>query len=363
MMEVKKGLIGVIMPIYNTEKYLTKSIRSVLRQSYKNFIVVLVNDCSPDNSLEICKRFKESDSRIFIVDKGYNEGVQYARFEGIEKARMLGCEFVTFLDSDDWLRSDALELMINAQKKHNADIVEARSYRCWSLYKKENKGNLTEFADMESVVISQPELYDKYFISYFGINKLGVNMWSKLYRISLYDPSIVRACDYRMGEDLYANMHILPHVQRYCYLNRPIYNYRYGGMTTKYNPHLWPDLKHMYSDKLLFAENLGYEKAFIPASIELKNILMSTIAMRLDFNHSSNDIKSDLIKEFNDDVWNKFKGYVSSYANEKKDRELLAVLSKDIDGIMYMAAMRNKTFRARSKKAILRIINIFSSNH
>lgn len=101
-MEVKKGLIGVIMPIYNTEKYLTKSIRSVLKQSYGNFVLVCVNDCSPDNSLEICRNFEQLDNRVFIVNKPKNEGVQLARFDGIEKARELGCEFVTFLDSDDW---------------------------------------------------------------------------------------------------------------------------------------------------------------------------------------------------------------------------------------------------------------------
>lgn len=353
-MEVNKGLIGVIMPIYNTEKYLTKSIRSVLRQSYKNFIVVLVNDCSPDNSLEICKIFKESDSRIFIVDKRYNEGVQYARFEGIEKARMLGCEFVTFLDSDDWLRSDALELMIDAQKKHNADIVEGRFYRCWGPFKKESKGTLPEFADTESVVISQPELYDNYFISYFGINKLGVNMCGKLYRIGLYDPSIVSACDYKMGEDLYTNMHILPHVKRYCYLNRPIYNYRYGGMTSKYNPHLLSDLKKMFVEKVRFAKELNYSKAFVPSAIELKNILFSFVEMRLDFYHPIEQIKNDLTNELSEEVWELFDALSKEYVYLHKDREMQLVLERDVLGILSCIQERRKSLKSKIIRTIKR---------
>ena len=354
MIEVKKGLIGVIMPIYNTEKYLTKSIRSVLRQSYKNFIVVLVNDCSPDNSLEICKKYKSSDSRVYIVDKPKNEGLNRARFSGIEIAQKEGCEFITHLDSDDWLQDDALEQLVNAQQIYDADIVEARSYRCLWVLKKENKGTLLEFADMESVVISQPELYDNYFISYFGINKLGVNMWGKLYRIGLYEPHIVSACDYKMGEDLYTNMHILPNVKRYCYLNRAIYNYRYGGMTSKYNPHLLSDLKRMFVEKVKFAKELKYPKAFIPSAIEMKNVLFSFIDMRLDFCHPIEQIKNDLTNELSDEVWDLFDALSKEYVYSHKDREMQLVLERDVLGILSCIEERRKSLKSKIIRTIKR---------
>lgn len=359
MIEVKKGLIGVIMPIYNTEKYLTKSIRSVLRQSYKNFIVVLVNDCSPDNSLEICKRFKMLDSRIFIVDKRNNEGVQHARFDGIEKARTFGCEFLTFLDSDDWLQDDALEQLVEAQQIYDADIVEARCYRRWGLYKKENEGTLHEFADTDCVVISQPELYDNYFVSYFGINKLGVNMWGKLYRIELYDPNIVSACEYKMGEDLYTNMHILPHVKRYCYLNRAIYNYRYGGMTSKYNPHLLSDLKRMFVEKVKFAKELNYPKAFIPSAIEMKNVLFSSIEMRLDAHHPKGKIITDLEEEFNDESWLLFDEIYKEYFESSGDTEMQSVFNRNIDNILCFIELRRRVPKTKVKRFIKRIMSNF----
>lgn len=359
MMEVKKGLIGVIMPIYNTEKYLTKSIRSVLRQSYKNFIVVLVNDCSPDNSLEICKKYKSSDSRVYIVDKPKNEGLNRARFSGIEIAQKEGCEFITHLDSDDWLQDDALEQLVDAQRKYNADIVEARCYRCWGPYKKENKGTLHEFADTDSVVISQPELYDNYFISYFGINKLGVNMWGKLYRIGLYEPHIVSACDYKMGEDLYTNMHILPNVKRYCYLNRAIYNYRYGGMTSKYNPHLLSDLKRMFVEKVKFAKELKYPKAFIPSAIEMKNVLFSFIEMRLEAHHSKKWIIADLEDEFNDESWLLFDEISKEYVESNDDPEMQSVFNRDISNILHFIELRRKAPKTKVKRFIKRIMSKF----
>lgn len=362
-MDSRMKKIGVIIPIYNTEKYLRQCIESVICQNYDNLSVILVNDCSPDNCLGICNLYAQKYPYIYIVNKEKNEGLSKARFSGVKIAKQIGCDFVCHVDSDDWLEKDAIKNLVVAQKETNADIVEAGYYRRYGLIKKKGVSTLPEFQNGIISCIESPKLFDEYFISFFGINRLGVNMWAKLYRIDLYNEDIVTACDYKMGEDLITNMKILPHVKKYCFINKPIYNYRYGGMTTKYNPHLWSDLKRMYSEKLSFAESLGYAKAYIPASIELKNILMSTIAMRLDFGHGSENIKADLKKEFYDDIWKSFDGYIGSYANERNDKELLSVISKDIDSIMTMAATRNRTIRARCKKVIMRLVKLFSSNH
>lgn len=356
---MKNGLIGVIMPIYNTEKYLKKSIKSVLKQTYANFVLVCVNDCSPDNSLGICKGFKRLDNRVFIVNKPKNEGVQLARFDGIEKARELGCEFVTFLDSDDWLQLGALERLVNVQKKHNADIVEGRFYRCWGPFKKESKGTLPEYADQDSVLIANPRLYEDYFISYFGINRLAVNMCGKLYRIELCDSySVVN--EYKMGEDLFTNMLILPKIRRYCYLNRLIYNYRWGGMTSKFNPHLLPDLKRMFVEKVNYARKLNYTKAFVPSAIEMKNVLFTYIDMRLDFQHSRESIEKDLEIELEDSVWSLYDELSSDYVLSHGDHEMKMVLDRDVRGILDCVDARRNALKPRIKRAVRKILAIIS---
>ncbi len=111
--------ISVIVPIYKTEKYLKKCIDSIINQSYTNIEIILVNDGSPDNCLEICKEYALQDSRIHIVDKP-NGGLSDARNAGIKQATG---DFITFVDSDDFLYPEACSKLAEAQKRTDADIV------------------------------------------------------------------------------------------------------------------------------------------------------------------------------------------------------------------------------------------------
>lgn len=113
------NLISVIVPIYNTEKYLEKCITSILDQSYHNLEVILINDGSTDNSEEICNRFQEIDKRI-IVKYQENSGVSVARNQGLKIAKG---DFISFVDSDDYLHPEMLERLWNYLKEYNADIA------------------------------------------------------------------------------------------------------------------------------------------------------------------------------------------------------------------------------------------------
>lgn len=101
-------LISIIIPAYNSEKYLENCLKSVARQSYTNFEVIVVNDGSKDKTLDICLTFAENDSRFVIVNKK-NEGVSKARNTGIEKAKG---DWITFIDSDDTVEIDYLQGLI-----------------------------------------------------------------------------------------------------------------------------------------------------------------------------------------------------------------------------------------------------------
>ena len=115
-----KPLISIVVPVYNVEEYVSKCIRSILQQTFKNYELIVVNDGSTDDSLGKLQQF--SDNRLKIIDQK-NKGLSGARNTGIKHA--VG-KYITFIDSDDWISNDYLEVMINCAKKYNADIVSIK---------------------------------------------------------------------------------------------------------------------------------------------------------------------------------------------------------------------------------------------
>ena len=112
-------LISVIIPVYNTSKYLGMCLESVVNQSYKNLQIILVNDGSTDNSPQICDAWVEKDNRIQVIHK-QNEGLGYTRNAGLDVA--IG-EFVSFLDSDDTLELNTYEDCVAEMNNNNADVT------------------------------------------------------------------------------------------------------------------------------------------------------------------------------------------------------------------------------------------------
>lgn len=116
-------LISLIVPVYNVEKYLCECIDSILSQTYKNFELILVDDGSPDNSGKICDEYAEKDSRIKVIHKE-NGGVSSARNVGLDNANG---EYITFVDSDDTVDKQYLELMYDKITEDNYDICISNS--------------------------------------------------------------------------------------------------------------------------------------------------------------------------------------------------------------------------------------------
>ena len=116
---LEKELISIIVPIYNVEKYLRQCLDSILNQTYQNFECLLINDGSLDNSADICREYVSKDSRFKYFEKE-NGGVSSARNLGIECSRG---EYITFIDSDDWVDYDYLEVLYNSLVDERADIA------------------------------------------------------------------------------------------------------------------------------------------------------------------------------------------------------------------------------------------------
>ena len=112
--------ISVIVPVYNCEAYITQCIESVLRQTFRDFELILVDDGSKDKSPEICERYALRDSRIKVIHKPNGGGAGEARNVGLDSA---SSPFISFIDSDDWIKADMLEKLWAAQQRDDSDLV------------------------------------------------------------------------------------------------------------------------------------------------------------------------------------------------------------------------------------------------
>ena len=111
-------LISVVLPVYNVENYLEKCLNSVVKQTYKNIEIIIVNDGSLDSSIDICNKYANKDSRIKVFTKP-NGGLSDARNFGIKKS--MG-EFITFIDSDDYVTDDYVEYLYSLVEKYNCKM-------------------------------------------------------------------------------------------------------------------------------------------------------------------------------------------------------------------------------------------------
>jgi len=192
--------ISIIIPIYNSEKYIEKCIASVLRQTYENYELILVNDGSTDKTLEIIKKIK--DERIKIISQE-NKGAGSARNLGLDNC--IG-KYVCFIDSDDTVEENYLEYMYDLIKKYDVDIVGCN-------YKKERKEKiffLTENEEKINNLISLPE-------------KICVSVFSKLYRKKVVEN--IRFDIDNKFEDIEFCIKTFLNAKSLVYSTKKIYNY------------------------------------------------------------------------------------------------------------------------------------------
>ena len=179
----KNPLISVIIPIYKVEQYLNKCIDSVIRQTYKNLEIILVDDGSPDNCCIICDEYKKKDCRIKVIHKNYG-GVSSARNIGLN---ICSGEYISFIDSDDFVDENFILDLYNNMLSNDVDIVECRFAEFEKsvdiqLIKENcrktgmNSNNFNVFTGREM----QIRLFDKDYVNH-------VVVWNKLYKRSIFE--------------------------------------------------------------------------------------------------------------------------------------------------------------------------------
>ncbi|MCP1101259.1 glycosyltransferase involved in cell wall biosynthesis [Aequitasia blattaphilus] len=117
---MNKPFVSIILPTYGVEKYIEQSLQSLLKQSFRDFEIIVVDDASPDNSIEIAKRYRKIDERIKIICHEKNQGLSMARNTGIEVARG---KYLWFMDPDDIVDKDLIERVYQSTLKNEADLI------------------------------------------------------------------------------------------------------------------------------------------------------------------------------------------------------------------------------------------------
>jgi glycosyltransferase involved in cell wall biosynthesis len=207
---MQKEKISVIVPIYNVENYLNRCIDSIVNQTYENLEIILVDDGSPDDCGDICEQYSDSDKRIHVIHKR-NGGLSSARNIGIEYA---SSDYIVFVDSDDWLDLNMIELLYNIHKKTNAEIVECSYRNIYSNGIKEETLCSGKVIEADNIFALEGMLDWKYFKPV---------AWNKLYKRGVIDN--IRYPDGKIHEDEFTTYKYFYNAKKLAYVDISKYNY------------------------------------------------------------------------------------------------------------------------------------------
>lgn len=318
-------LVSIIIPIYNSEKYLKQCLNSVCKQSYKNMEVILVDDGSTDDSGKICDEFEKKDLRykaIHII----NQGVSNARNYGIKNANG---NYIIFIDSDDWIPKDYVKNLMEENRKEKFELIAC------PIYGKINK-------KWEAFSFDFDEYSSEKFI-FLNKNYFLYGPHCKLYQTDIIKKNkILFPQDISYGEDLIFNMQYLKYCEKLFVTNRTFYNYRIDNENS---------LSRKYRDNQFEMEKILHKKLF--ELIRIKKI--KDIKLEKYYYRRYVDVAYNSILKNNKNSFLEKYSYIN---NILKDSVLkIALKNGNLEGyskkILYL--MRRKS------SIILTIISMYSS--
>lgn len=204
-----KDLISVIVPIYKVEEYLCRCVDSIMRQTYKNIEIILVDDGSPDNCGAICDDYEKKDSRIKVIHQE-NAGLSAARNAGI---RISTGKYITVVDSDDYITDDYVQVLYDAVQRTGCDIAIGSHEVIY------DNGTVFDKSTGEDAVLTPKETLKRILYD----DGIDLSAWAKLYDRSLFD-----TVEYPVGrlfEDAATTYLLVDKANAVAVISKPIYKY------------------------------------------------------------------------------------------------------------------------------------------
>jgi len=323
------GLISVIVPVYNAERYLDRCLESIIGQTYKKIEIILVNDGSIDNSGKICDKYALTDNRVKVISQK-NKGPAAARNMGIENSKG---EFIFFLDSDDFIENNAISLLIENYRWTKADIIIGD-------FKKINDNNSDSRHGrilLSSKLLTKQDIIDyiRCYLKKPNSFQLFAYSWGRLFKSSIIkDNNIYFDDNLRTFEDVVFNFDYLNYTERISFLKETIYNhlvfnnYISTAMAIGNNPERLFGYRQALIKIKSFLKNCGsnvnIEKEVGHADIFLAIIQLVRICGQIN---SSNKKKIyEFIREIIND--SNFRDNLRFYSPSRGDSRILPILMK-----------------------------------
>ncbi|EOU1888148.1 glycosyltransferase family 2 protein [Clostridium perfringens] len=251
--------LSIIIPIYNCEKLVGRCIESVLKQTYKNLEILLIDDGSTDSSIKICRQYEHENNNIKLILKE-NGGVSSARNLGIKKARG---EYIQFIDSDDYIDERMCEILVKNIEEKKSDLVICGYKDIY--FNKINEVNLKESFTKKIYELENSfcKIYEKFLFN---------SPCNKLYKKSLIEEYFDE--NKSLGEDLLFNINYMKGINKITYINEAFYNYMHNNtnsLTRTYKTNMFEEIVFNYKSVNDFYLNYISNKNYF---IESNNIFI-----------------------------------------------------------------------------------------
>lgn len=260
--------VSVIVPVYNVEDYVEKCLRSIINQSHKNWEALVVVDGATDNSLEICKKIEAEDLRIQVLVKE-NGGLASARNFAFNK---ITGEYVAFVDSDDYLEPEYLEVLLKNAVEHNALIS-----MCGYTYETED-GKEIYHIQKETKPLSKEEIIDSMYVPLN--HSWGSFVWNKLYLSKIIkENNLFFNEELKMFEDILFNYHYISLIDSGYFCTEPLYHYLKRGSSLINNFNSASKEKYLYYTKafdIILESSKGNDKLYYKWALLMKCIHTAT---------------------------------------------------------------------------------------
>lgn len=218
-MENQKPFVSVVMPVYNAENYLEDTIKSITNQTFGDFELILVNDCSTDESAKICDFWCTQDKRIKVLHLEENGGAGNARNLGIDTA--VG-EYLTFVDSDDFIEKTLYEEAVSSLKETNADVC------VWGVkeeYCRKEEVLWENILTLPEQKCTNKEATQKMIIMLEAKTLFGYQ-WNKMYRLEIIKKHSIYFEKVHLYEDYFFNISFIQYAETMDILGNAGYHYK-----------------------------------------------------------------------------------------------------------------------------------------
>lgn len=295
--------ISIIIPMYNAKEYIARCLESVINQSFSDIEIIIVNDGSTDESLEICRKYAKIDERIIILNKD-NNGVSVARNQGMNVATG---EYVMFVDSDDWIDENMCQDLYKRISECHADICFCNNIKEY--------GNRSEYIDfgclkdvinldeIKEVILSLIEEKD---IKIAHRRETFRGPCAKLYKRSIIiDNNITFKRELAIGEDLVFNLEYLKYCEKIVVEKKFLYHYRVNlySATKRYRENAWDTYRKLLVILEEYLESNFFEIEYMDRlnKLKLKYFIISVNNEMSKFNKKSYVEKISYIKSICED--------------------------------------------------------------